>query len=103
MLNDTIIQDIVDIFKLDKVELVRLSGLVKREHLDAVSLHLIIYKLKQANVIDYKISCYCPHCREIFYLKKEEKEHRCDTCGLMFDINLLNIINEKDISKIINI
>ena len=103
MLNDILIQDIVDIFNMEQVKLVRLTGLVRREKIDAASLHLIIYKLHQANVIHYDICCYCPHCREIFYLKQNEKDHQCDTCGLKFNINTFNIINEKDISKIIQI
>lgn len=98
MLNDTIINDIVSIFNLEGVKLVRLSGLVKREQLSADTLHLIIYKLNQAKVIHYNICCYCTHCHEVFYLKESQKEHKCDTCGFIFDINVLNIINEKNIN-----
>ena len=38
---------------------------------------------------------YCPHCKEIFYLKKEIKDTKiCDTCKNIFSINSFNIINE---------
>ena len=105
---DNLINEIIEIFNLEGVTLVRLSGLFR--HLYDIDtnilpeqIHLIIYKLNENNIINYKICCFCPHCHEIFYLKNDEKNHKCDTCQVSFDINQLNIIHEKDISNLIEI
>ena len=104
---DFILQDIVEIFNFPEVELVRLSGLLARQkkidsNIPPEWLHVAIRKLKKENVIHYSVNCFCPHCKEIFYIKTPITKHTCDTCGITFDINILNIINDNNISSIIN-
>lgn len=99
---DTMIRDIIDVFKLDGVELVRLSGLFLRERkisnyhdLKPDELDRIIHKLKDNKIIDYQYILYCPHCNEISYqIKKQENPYKakiCDTCGQIY-------IPQKDLS-----
>lgn len=104
---DFILQDIVEIFNLQEVELVRLSGLLARqqriEHeITPQWLHIAINKLKKENVINYSVSCFCPHCKEIFYIKTPIVQHTCDTCGIKFNINFLNLITNNNIDPIVN-
>jgi len=106
---DVVLQDIVEIFNLDKVELVRLSGLTLREkkidvNLTGEVLNRIIAQLKRRNVINYTKIVYCPHCKEIFYLIKDiDGIKKCDTCNRKFNINSFNIINEYEVNNIINL
>jgi hypothetical protein len=92
---DSMMKDIVDIFNLEGVKLVRLSGLFLREReisnykdLTPDELDKIVHKLKKANVINYQYITYCPHCNEVSYqVEKQEnpfKAKRCDTCGQIF-------------------
>ena len=103
-----VLTDIIDIFNLKGVELVRLSGLYHRQKLidDTITpqiLHIIINKFRDSNIIKYETCCFCPHCHEIFYLKNKETEHRCDTCGMMFTINITNLITGRNIDGIIKL
>lgn len=106
---DNILQDIVEIFNNEQVELVRLSGLTIREkkkdgHINGSILNRIITQLKKRNAIHYSKIIYCPHCKEIFYLIKDiEGDKICDTCTRKFNINSLNIINEINVDNIINL
>lgn len=103
---DFILQDIVEIFNLPEVELVRLSGLLARQqridsNIPAEWLHIAIRKLKKEKAIYYSVNCFCPHCKEIFYIKTPVVKHTCDTCGIEFDINVLNLITDNNIQPII--
>ena len=106
---DLILSDIVEIFNMEKVELVRLSGLTLREkkidfNISGEFLNKIIAQLKKRNAINYNKIVYCPHFKEIFYLKKEIKDTKiCDTCKNIFSINSFNIINENQVDNIINL
>lgn len=106
---DLILQDIVEIFNMEKVELVRLSGLTLREkkidfNITGEVLNKIISQLKKRNAINYNKIIYCPHCKEIFYLKnKVDGTKTCDTCKNIFNINSFNIINEFQVDSIINL
>ena len=106
---DLILSDIVEIFNMEKVELVRLSGLTLTEkkidfNISGEFWNKIIAQLKKRNAINYNKIVYCPHCKEIFYLKKEIKDTKiCDTCKNIFSINSFNIINENQVDNIINL
>lgn len=89
---DGMMRDIIDIFNLKGVELVRLSGLFLRERqisnykgLQPDELDRIVRKLQKAGVIHYQYILYCPHCQEVTYqVKKQENPFKakvCDTCG----------------------
>lgn len=92
---DSMMKDIIDIFNLDGVELVRLSGLLKREisisnyqSLDKDMLDRIIHKLKAQKIINYLYILKCPYCGEISYQIKERKRLNeakiCDTCNSVY-------------------
>lgn len=104
---DFILNDIVEIFNMPEVELVRLSGLLAREqridnNIPAEWLHVAIRKLNNEKVINYNVNAFCPHCKEIFYFKNLVQKHTCDTCGITFDVNVLNLITNNNIEAIIN-
>ena len=110
---DSMMKDIIDIFNLDGVELVRLSGLLKREisisncqSLDADMLDRIIHKLKMQKIINYLYILKCPYCGEISYqIKNRERLNQakvCDTCkniyipsieDSLFEVQL-NVLNK---------
>jgi len=104
---DSMMHDIVDIFNLEGVELVRLSGLFMRErqisndnNLTPEMLDKIVHKLKKAGIIHYEYILYCPHCYEITYqVKKQDnpyKAKRCDTCGQIYiPQNEISIFEQK--------
>ena len=92
---DNMLNDIVSIFtKTEGVELVRLSGLLKRacrigglNDLTLESLDNILQKMKFNKIIDWKYVMRCPHCGEISYQIKDvpvDKLKICDTCQSMF-------------------
>ena len=103
---DKIINDIIYIFNLEGVELVRLSGLVKRfneiTRINPETIHTYIIKLKRSKLINFNKITICPHCKEISYrIKDISNEHKilCDSCQNNYDIiNELTIYD--DISKI---
>ena len=89
---DTMMRDIIDIFNLEGVKLVRLSGLFLREReisnykdMKPDELDKIVHKLQKAGVIHYQYILYCPHCQEVTYqVEKVENPFQakvCDTCG----------------------
>jgi len=96
---DTMMTDIVTIFNMEGVELVRLSGLYTRENkftkIMPEELDKIIHKLKKASIIDYKYILYCPHCADVMYIIKPPTNpfspKVCDTCKTIYT-------PEKDIS-----
>jgi len=104
---DSMMHDIVDIFNLEGVELVRLSGLFMRErqisndeNLTPEMLDKIIHKLQKAGIIHYEYILYCPHCYEVTYqVKKQDnpyKAKRCDTCGQIYiPQNEISIFEQK--------
>lgn len=100
---DAIIQDIIDIFSLEGVELVRLSGLLNREqkileNLTSEALNNIITKLRTNGIIQYKFTTHCPHCQEISYQIVEldlMKIKTCDTCKTFY--HLISGITLKEI------
>jgi predicted Zn-ribbon and HTH transcriptional regulator len=93
---DIMIKDIIDIFHLEGVELVRVSGLVKRERkmanmpdMPQYLMETIINKLKDSGIINYKFITICPHCNEISYQIKDidiNKPKLCDTCKIMYSL-----------------
>lgn len=91
---DEMIKDIIEIFNMKGVELVRLSGLQRRSSLLAKmnipfdTLENIIYKLKNAQLIKYEYITVCPHCGEKSYqIKKIENNAKlCDTCKTYYSL-----------------
>lgn len=109
---DNILQDIVDIFNLENVELVRLSGLTLREkkvdiNITPQYINQIIMILNKKNAIHYSKIVFCPHCKEIFYLIKDVENNTdkiCDTCKRKFNINsLVTLHSILDVENIIDI
>ena len=103
---DAMMKDIIDIFHLEGVELVRLSGLLKREInisgsqvIDADMLDKIIHKMKLQGIINYDYILKCPFCKETTYqiTKRESptKAKICDTCQSIYiptkDVSLLEL------------
>jgi hypothetical protein len=96
---DAMIKDIIDIFiHIEGVELVRLSGMVKRAQkisgkwdLTKELVDSVIKKLKFANIINYKYIVNCPHCGEKSYIIKptgdfKNKPKMCDTCNTFYSL-----------------
>ena len=91
---DSMMRDIIDIFNLEGVELVRLSGLHKRalrisnyHALDREVLNRIIYKLKRQGLIKYQYILQCPYCNEISYQitdRDVSSAKICDTCKSIY-------------------
>ena len=92
---DSMMRDIISIFNLEGVELVRLSGLFLRERqianyndLTPVQLDKIVRKLNKAGVIHYRYILYCPQCNDVTYQIAERKNpfeaKVCDTCGHIY-------------------
>jgi hypothetical protein len=93
---DAIIEDVIDIFKLDGVELVRLSGMTQRARnisglhdIPHQAIDGIIRKLNAAGIIKFHYITKCPHCGEISYQVKYDGvspigPKLCDTCSTMF-------------------
>ncbi|MFW6008205.1 MAG: hypothetical protein ACOCP8_02965 [archaeon] len=108
---DKIIEDIIDIFNLKGVELVRLSGLTNRERklsglqdLSPKNIDNIIKKLKKGGVLNYEFIMVCPRCDEMSYQIKQRditKLKKCDTCGLDYKLIKDNtlFLNDKTINK----
>lgn len=92
---DNMIEDIIEIFKLDGVELVRLSGLVRRAsniaelNISPETLDNIIVKLKNNAIINFEYVTICPNCGEKSYQIKPISTNGkiCDTCGVYFTLN----------------
>lgn len=92
---DQVIGTVVEIFNLEGVELVRLNGLVRyiNNHIGPVTtedVNIIIKKLNQANIIDYKYELVCPHCGEHSFIivDKDGMNKICDTCKGIYTIEL---------------
>jgi hypothetical protein len=95
-LMDSMIEDIIDIFHMEGVELVRLSGMTRRARniinkhdLPPEAVHNIILKLKNSNIINFKHITRCPHCGETSYQIKCAddfliKPKLCDTCNTLY-------------------
>lgn len=95
---DALIEDIIDIFKLDGVELVRLSGMTLRARkiseksdLPPEAVDSIIKKLKANSIINFDYITKCPHCGEISYviIYKEDfnqKPKLCDSCSAFYSL-----------------
>ena len=92
---DEMIKDIIEIFNMEGVELVRLSGLTKRAsdisnmNIPPETLDNILHKLKFAGVINYEYITICPFCKEKSYQIKQINNNGkiCDTCGSYFTIS----------------
>ena len=83
---DSVIGKIVEIFNMEKVELVRLNGLVKylNNNIGPINVEgakTIINKLNQAGIIDYEYEITCPACKETSYIiiEKSKGFKTCDT------------------------
>lgn len=107
---DAMIEDIIDIFKLEGVELVRLSGMTRRARRIAKKSDIpfqaidnIIRKLNNHNIIKFDYITKCPHCGEISYIIKYkedflQKPKLCDTCSTFFNLlenDTLEIIKDR--------
>ena len=92
---DSVIGKIVEIFNMDKVELVRLNGLVNYINknigpINVDSTKSIINKLNQAGIIDYEYEIVCPTCKETSYIiiEKTKGFKTCDTCKTIYPLEL---------------
>ena len=92
---DSVIGKIVEIFNMEKVELVRLNGLVKylNNNIGPINVEgakTIINKLNQAGIIDYKYEITCPACKETSYIiiEKSKGFKTCDTCKTIYPLEL---------------
>ena len=91
---DDMLSDIVSIFNMEGVELVRSSGLRKRVssianmNISYETLDSIINKLKSAGLINYEYITICPHCGEKSYqIKKINGTAKlCDTCKTYYSL-----------------
>ncbi|AEO93688.1 gp430 [Bacillus phage G] len=95
---DRMFEEIISIFKLEGVDLVRLSGLTKwckkhtgRNDIPAHSVDSIIRKMQNNNVIQFDYVIKCPHCGETSYIinHKEDflnKPKLCDTCSAFYTL-----------------
>ena len=94
---ENVINDLIEIFtKVEGVNLVRLSGLLKREQkiLDDLELtpeilNNILTKLRASGIIQYKFTTHCPHCQEISYQLIDldlTKIKVCDTCSTFYHL-----------------
>ena len=92
---DSVIGKIVEIFNMEKVELVRLNGLVKylNNNIGPINVEgakTIINKLNQAGIIDYEYEITCPACKETSYIiiEKSKGFKTCDTCKTIYQLEL---------------
>ena len=92
---DSVIGKIVEIFNMEKVELVRLNGLVKylNNNIGPINVEgakTIINKLNQAGIIDYEYEITCPACKETSYIiiEKSKGFKTCDTCKTIYPLEL---------------
>lgn len=91
---DAMMHDIIDIFNLDGVDLVRLSGLHRREvcvsgddRLSPDVVNAIVNKLRAAKVIKFRYTMHCPTCGEVTYQIAERGASEvklCDTCQTLY-------------------
>lgn len=106
---DHIIEDIVNLFNLEGVKLIRLSGLTIREkkidsNISPDILNRIINQLNKRNAIHFSKIVFCPHCKEIFYLLEDVNGTKtCDTCKSIFDVNSFTSISPYEVNNIINL
>lgn len=81
---DKTLNEIVDIFSLDGVELVRVSGLCRMFQLPPATIETILKRLSDSLIVKYDYKIICPHCGEISYVVKPRSElidgKLCDTC-----------------------
>lgn len=79
--------------KFQKIELIRLSGLVKRatnisgQIINLETILHILRGMKVRNIITWNYSYQCPYCKEIFLQidnTPSDKVKICDTCQMMF-------------------
>ena len=84
---------IVEVPKLQKIELIRLSGLIQRASRisgQIINLEIMLHilnKMKLQNIINWQYSYQCPYCKEIFFQidnTPADKAKLCDTCQTMF-------------------
>lgn len=93
---DKMLNEIIEIFHMEGVELVRLNGLAKfllkttGNLIDKQILANVIQKMFFEHIIDYQYVMGCPHCGEVIYQIKERDitlPKLCDTCNTMFALN----------------
>ena len=79
--------------KLQKIELVRLSGLTARANrisgraIDIHTINNILQKMKLNKIIDWKYQYQCPYCHEVFYQIDDTPANKlkvCDSCQNLF-------------------
>ena len=84
---------IVETPKLQKIELIRLTGLMKRaSNISGQTINLetmlhILRGMKMRNIINWNYSYQCPYCNEIFLQidnTPADQVKICDTCQMMF-------------------
>lgn len=91
---DQMMEELISIFKLEGVELVRLSGMTNycrkisgKFDIPPQAIDGIIRKMKSHGVINFNHITKCPHCGEISYTIKDinlTKPKMCDTCNTFF-------------------
>lgn len=90
---DRFLREVVEIFNLEGVELVRLSGLHRHARamgadVDPETVARIVDKFRAAGVIRWRYALRCPHCGELSWQVVPRDGLRqpklCDTCGALY-------------------
>lgn len=93
---DKMLEEIIEIFKLEGVKLVRLSGMTKwckkisgKNDLPKQAVDNIIRKMNINGIIKYNHIINCPHCGETSYVIEFEDDYKqkpklCDTCDIFY-------------------
>lgn len=84
---------IVETPKLQRVELIRLTGLIQRasrisgQIINLETMLHILNKMRLQKIINWQYSYQCPYCHEIFFQidnTPSDKAKVCDTCKSVF-------------------
>lgn len=93
---DKMFEEIIEIFKLEGVELVRLSGMTNwcrktsgKNDIPHQAVDSVIRKMRSNNVIEFDYITKCQHCGETSYIVKPKedflrKPKMCDSCNTFF-------------------
>ena len=85
--------NIIETPKFQKIELIRISGLIKRatnisgQIINLETMIHILQGMRIRNIITWNYSYQCPYCQEIFLQinnMPKDKVKICDTCQMMF-------------------
>lgn len=90
---DALLRELVEIFNLEGVELVRLSGLHRHAvglgaRITPEQLERTVAKFRAAGLIAWRYALHCPHCGELSWQVVPREDLRaaklCDTCGQLY-------------------